>query len=314
MWWASHHRAHHRHADTERDVHSPLKGFCDKATSVGSWPTATKVPTSTGFVTSPGSRSCGSWTETTGSAHGCSSRVAPARRVERTVVGFFPSTVVLWHATFLVNSLAHVVGRRRYETADSSGNLLIAVVTFGEGWHNNHHRLPDIRPTGVLLAGARSHLVCAARPRRYGVVHGLRRPPRSLLEGRPTPPLPRAQRSKRTHGPCGRVVRAQRLIGSAYKQGGQTLQADFSAIVQGGVRTTAERPGGCRLPARTNADSDTFRTRFSILSMTDRKQTPLRPLRPTTAAGLGHRRSPVTARNGTQACQLAANAERIINR
>src|SRR5436305_7416503 len=57
------------------------------------------------------------------------------------VVGFFASTVLLWHSTFLVNSLAHVFGRRRYETEDTSRNsLIIALITGGEGWHNNHQR------------------------------------------------------------------------------------------------------------------------------------------------------------------------------
>jgi len=55
-------------------------------------------------------------------------------------VGFFLSTVVLWHDTFLVNSLAHVMGRRRYATSDTSRNsAIIAIATMGEGWHNNHH-------------------------------------------------------------------------------------------------------------------------------------------------------------------------------
>ena len=59
------------------------------------------------------------------------------------VVGFFWSTVLLWHTTFLVNSAAHVFGRRVYDTPDTSRNsLLVAVATGGEGWHNNHHRYP----------------------------------------------------------------------------------------------------------------------------------------------------------------------------
>ena len=56
------------------------------------------------------------------------------------MVGFFWSTVLLWHGTFTVNSLAHVMGRRRYATTDTSRNsALIALWTGGEGWHNNHH-------------------------------------------------------------------------------------------------------------------------------------------------------------------------------
>jgi stearoyl-CoA desaturase (delta-9 desaturase) len=56
------------------------------------------------------------------------------------LIGFFLSTVLLWHGTFLVNSVAHVFGRRRFVTTDTSRNsFLIALFTSGEGWHNNHH-------------------------------------------------------------------------------------------------------------------------------------------------------------------------------
>ena len=63
--------------------------------------------------------------------------------VQMLVWGFFISTVVLFHATCSINSLAHLMGRRRYETADESKNsLLLALLTLGEGWHNNHHHYP----------------------------------------------------------------------------------------------------------------------------------------------------------------------------
>jgi stearoyl-CoA desaturase (delta-9 desaturase) len=56
------------------------------------------------------------------------------------VWGFAVSTVLLWHATYCINSLAHLWGTRRYDTGDDSrNNLLLALLTFGEGWHNNHH-------------------------------------------------------------------------------------------------------------------------------------------------------------------------------
>ena len=56
------------------------------------------------------------------------------------VVGFFWSTVLVYHATFCINSLAHVRGRKRYVTGDDSrNNWLLALLTMGEGWHNNHH-------------------------------------------------------------------------------------------------------------------------------------------------------------------------------
>jgi stearoyl-CoA desaturase (delta-9 desaturase) len=63
--------------------------------------------------------------------------------------GFFVSTIVLFHATCTINSLAHRMGTRRYETADDSRNSwLLALLTFGEGWHNNHHHYPSAAAQG----------------------------------------------------------------------------------------------------------------------------------------------------------------------
>ena len=60
------------------------------------------------------------------------------------VVGFFWSTVLVYHATFCINSLAHVHGTKRYVTGDDSRNSwLLAFITMGEGWHNNHHAYPS---------------------------------------------------------------------------------------------------------------------------------------------------------------------------
>jgi stearoyl-CoA desaturase (delta-9 desaturase) len=65
--------------------------------------------------------------------------------------GFFVSTAVLWHGTFVINSLAHVVGSRRYETADGSRNsLALSILTMGEGWHNNHHFYPGTANQGFF--------------------------------------------------------------------------------------------------------------------------------------------------------------------
>ena len=70
------------------------------------------------------------------------------------MIGFFLSTVLLWHATFTVNSLAHVMGRRRYATDDTSRNsALIAVLTMGEG-AQQPPLLPGVGSPGVLLVGA----------------------------------------------------------------------------------------------------------------------------------------------------------------
>ncbi|HEY5810196.1 MAG TPA: acyl-CoA desaturase, partial [Povalibacter sp.] len=81
-------------------------------------------------------------------------RIAPQLGVngpQLLVWGFFISTVVLYHATFTVNSLAHRFGTRRYPTPDDSrNNLWIALLTLGEGWHNNHHRFPGAARQGLL--------------------------------------------------------------------------------------------------------------------------------------------------------------------
>ena len=99
------------------------------------------------------------------------------------VLGFFVSTVLLWHSVFFVNSLAHVMGRRRYATEDTSRNsALIAVLTLGEGWHNNHHYAPrscrngfywwEWDPTFYVLWGLS----------KVGVVRDLNAPPAGVRE------------------------------------------------------------------------------------------------------------------------------------
>jgi stearoyl-CoA desaturase (delta-9 desaturase) len=67
------------------------------------------------------------------------------------VWGFFISTVVLLHATFCINSLAHVFGSKRFKTSDDSrNNFLLALLTLGEGWHNNHHRYASAARQGFF--------------------------------------------------------------------------------------------------------------------------------------------------------------------
>ena len=63
--------------------------------------------------------------------------------VSTLVIGFFLSTVLLFHGTFSINSLMHMFGKKRYESNDESkNNLFLALITLGEGWHNNHHHDP----------------------------------------------------------------------------------------------------------------------------------------------------------------------------
>jgi stearoyl-CoA desaturase (delta-9 desaturase) len=65
--------------------------------------------------------------------------------------GFFTSTVLLYHGTFFINSLMHIIGKKRFETGDYSKNsMILALITMGEGWHNNHHRYPYAEPQGIF--------------------------------------------------------------------------------------------------------------------------------------------------------------------
>ena len=157
LWWAAHHRHHHRCSDQEADVHSPVQhGFWwshafwflasvnfkthyDRIRDFSKYPELVfltrydmVIPVLfamaiylTGFLLEVFMPQLG----TTG--------------MQMLIWCFFISTIVLGHATFTINSLAHVIGKRRFKTKDNSrNNWFLALITLGEGWHNNHHRHP----------------------------------------------------------------------------------------------------------------------------------------------------------------------------
>lgn len=157
VWWAAHHRHHHRHSDHESDPHSPrLRGmlwshagwFLSDAGRRTDW---AAVPD---WARYPELR----WLEKyhlvgplllislLALAGFVLARVAPnlgTDALQMIVWGFGISTTLLYHGTFTINSLAHVVGSRRFATRDDSrNNWLLALLTLGEGWHNNHHYFP----------------------------------------------------------------------------------------------------------------------------------------------------------------------------
>ncbi len=100
--------------------------------------------------------------------------------------GGFVSTTLLWHGTFTINSLAHVFGGRRYPTSDDSrNNLGLALLTMGEGWHNNHHRYPGAERQGFFWWEVdMTHYVLTALAW-LGVVSELRGVPAVLLRAKP---------------------------------------------------------------------------------------------------------------------------------
>jgi stearoyl-CoA desaturase (Delta-9 desaturase) len=155
LWWASVHRHHHAHSDDEHDIHSPgMQGFLwahiGWLTSSRNFPTdyrrvkdLTKFPELVFLnrfdVLGPVLLlvvlyALGAFME-------AYAPVLNTSGAQLVIWGFFISTTVLFHATCFVNSLAHCFGKQRFNNEDDSRNsLLLALITLGEGWHNNHHQ------------------------------------------------------------------------------------------------------------------------------------------------------------------------------
>lgn len=196
LWWAAHHRNHHRHTDTALDPHSPtVYGFL--WSHVGWFLTRRGFQTHWGRIPDLARFAELRWLDRYDTLvpvmlaavlYGLGAlleNVAPqlgTSGVQMLVWGFFVSTTVLFHATVTINSLAHVFGSRRFDTGDDSrNNLWLALITFGEGWHNNHHFYPgtvrqgfhwwefDLTYYGLRLMAA------------VGLVHGLKPVPAWVL-------------------------------------------------------------------------------------------------------------------------------------
>lgn len=141
LWWASKHRRHHRYSDTADDVHSPVqRGFL--YAHVGWIFVPRNDATDYAAVRDLARYKELMWLDR--HPYLPAALLASATWLIASwpglAIGFCSSTVAVWHATFCVNSLAHVVGRQRYVTGDQSrNNWLLALLTMGEGWHNNHH-------------------------------------------------------------------------------------------------------------------------------------------------------------------------------
>ncbi len=163
IWWASHHRAHHQHSDKSEDVHSPARdGFWwshigwilsrgnfrprlelvqdlvrfPELRFLDRFDVVVPLLSLAGFYLL-GELGAGLGLETSGA--------------QIVVWGFCISTIVTYHITFSINSFAHRLGSRSYATGDDSrNNWLLSLLTFGEGWHNNHHRYPGSVRQGFL--------------------------------------------------------------------------------------------------------------------------------------------------------------------
>lgn len=163
IWWASHHRHHHRHSDTPEDLHSPIISgiyYAHIGWVLSSEFVNTRYELVKDLMAFPELRwlekynlippvflaACtfflGVWLQAAyPSLH--------TSGLQMLVWGFFISTVITYHATFCINSFVHLIGSRRFNTTDSSrNNLILALITFGEGWHNNHHHYQSSEKQG----------------------------------------------------------------------------------------------------------------------------------------------------------------------
>lgn len=197
LWWAATHRHHHKHSDHDEDIHSPVvSGFLWShigwLTSMKNFPTAYRsipdlakfpelvflnrydqiVPFAYGFLML-GLGGLFEW-------------LVPSSGVttgQFFIWTFFISTTVLLHGTLFINSLAHVWGRRRYETDDDSRNSwLLTLITLGEGWHNNHHRYPHSVRQGFRWWELDLTYYGLKTMSMFGLIWDLRPVPKAVLE------------------------------------------------------------------------------------------------------------------------------------
>jgi stearoyl-CoA desaturase (delta-9 desaturase) len=197
IWWASHHRHHHQHSDTEEDIHPP--GI------YGVWWAHVGWVLSTQFVESK-NELARDWLQqkeivlldkyhlvppallmlaVAGFGYFCEVYYPglQTNALQMFVWGFCVSTTLLYHGTFCINSFAHILGKPRFITGDDSKNsFILALITLGEGWHNNHHRYPGSERQGFYWWEIDiSHYILKALSY-VGLVWDLREPPARIYE------------------------------------------------------------------------------------------------------------------------------------
>ncbi len=194
LWWASHHRLHHQVADTERDIHSPARrGFWWAHVGWLLCPRYAKADFDRvkDFARFPELRFLDRHPYVApavlalallGIGHALSLRQVNTSGAQMVVWGFFISTVLVYHVTFSINSLMHMFGTRPYNTPDTSrNNWALALLTLGEGWHNNHHRWPVSARQGFRWWELDMTYLVLRVLETIGVVSDVRRPPEKIL-------------------------------------------------------------------------------------------------------------------------------------
>jgi len=196
LWWAAHHRDHHKYSDTKLDPHSwREEGFW--WSHVG-WILSrdtedTDFKKISDLARYPELRWLNTYHIVPGALLGFSLWLVGGWHAF--VWGFLVSTTLLWHGTFSINSLAHWWGRRRYTTTDDSKNsFLLAIITMGEGWHNNHHYYQRSTRQGFFWWEIDCTYYILRALSMVGLVWDLHSPPKAGLEGNIDAGRPRAVR------------------------------------------------------------------------------------------------------------------------
>jgi stearoyl-CoA desaturase (Delta-9 desaturase) len=141
LWWAAHHRVHHKYSDAPGDLHSVMQsGFwwAHHGWLLSRELEGTDLSRIKDFARYPELRWLNRWWMLPPIALGALTLAIGG--FDAFVWGFCVGQVLCWHGTFTINSLSHLWGSSRYRTDDDSrNNLALALITLGEGWHNNHH-------------------------------------------------------------------------------------------------------------------------------------------------------------------------------
>jgi stearoyl-CoA desaturase (delta-9 desaturase) len=186
LWWAVNHRHHHRESDTDADIHSPQRrGFWWSHVQwflVNEYD-STDMSRIKDLSKYPELRWLNRYHWVPGTLYGV---------IMYAVFGwmgffwgFILSTVLLWHGTFAINSLAHVFGKQRYNTGDrSANNFWLALITLGEGWHNNHHCYMSSTRQGFFWWEVDLTYYLLKAFEKIGLVWSLREPPLADLRAK----------------------------------------------------------------------------------------------------------------------------------
>jgi stearoyl-CoA desaturase (delta-9 desaturase) len=182
LWWAAHHRKHHKYSDQHGDVHSPKDGlgWAHMGWIMSTAHDDTELAWIRDFAKYPELVWLNRYHLLPPTLLATALFVIGGPSM--LLCGFFLSTAILYHGTFSINSLMHVWGRRRYVTKDTSRNtLLLALVTLGEGWHNNHHYYQSSANQGFFWWEIDITYYILKLLSFVGLVSDLRNPPKQVL-------------------------------------------------------------------------------------------------------------------------------------